>query len=75
MTFAEALTAWGLNATLGVGRDLGYAQGKVTAAARLSSLGPWYDASGTCRMGPSPKEGAVVDPAMQVHGVQGLHVA
>ena len=29
MTFAEALTAWGLNATLGVGRDLSYAQGKV----------------------------------------------
>ncbi len=40
-----------------------------------ASLGPWYHASGTCRMGPSPQEGAVVDPALQVHGVRGLHVA
>jgi choline dehydrogenase len=29
MTFAQALTAWGITATLGVGRELGYAQGKV----------------------------------------------
>ena len=29
MTFAQALTAWGLSATLGVGRELDYAQGKV----------------------------------------------
>ena len=26
-------------------------------------------------MGTSPQEGAVVDPALQVHGVRGLHVA
>ena len=29
MTFAQALTAWGLNATLRQGRDFPYAQGKV----------------------------------------------
>jgi choline dehydrogenase len=40
-----------------------------------ATLGPWYHASGTCRMGPSPQNGAVVDPALAVHGVTGLHVA
>ena len=29
------------------------------------TLGPWYHASGTCRMGPSPQEGAVFDPTLQ----------
>ncbi len=40
-----------------------------------ATLGPWYHASGTCRMGSSPEQGAVVDPSLQVHGVKGLHVA
>ena len=33
MTFAQALTAWGLTARLGVGRDSGYAQGKVVGGS------------------------------------------
>ena len=40
-----------------------------------ATLGPWYHASGTCRMGPDPKAGAVVGNDLQVHGVQGLCVA
>ena len=40
-----------------------------------ATLGPWYHASGTCRMGPSPQQGAVVDPTLAVHGVAGLYVA
>jgi choline dehydrogenase len=40
-----------------------------------ATLGPWYHASGTCRMGPSPSAGAVVGPDLTVHGTQGLYVA
>jgi len=35
----------------------------------------WYHASGTCRMGTDPAKGAVVDPDLRVHGIEGLHVA
>ena len=35
---------------------------------------PWYHASGTCAMGPSPDTGAVVDQHGRVHGVNGLRV-
>jgi choline dehydrogenase len=34
----------------------------------------WHPA-GTCRLGPDPAQGAVVDPRGQVHGVRGLRVA
>jgi len=34
----------------------------------------WHPA-GTCRMGPDPAQGDVVDPHGRVHGVRGLHVA
>jgi choline dehydrogenase len=34
----------------------------------------WHPA-GTCRMGPDPAQGAVVDPRGRVHGVPGLRVA
>jgi choline dehydrogenase len=34
----------------------------------------WHPA-GTCRMGPDPAQGAVVDPQGRVHGVPGLRVA
>ncbi len=30
---------------------------------------------GTCRMGPDPTQGAVVDPRGRVHGVDGLRIA
>jgi choline dehydrogenase len=39
-----------------------------------SSVGGWYHASGTCRMGTDPDDGAVVDGRLRVHGVEGLHV-
>jgi choline dehydrogenase len=39
-----------------------------------TSVGGWYHASGTCRMGADPEDGAVVDARLQVHGVDGLHV-
>jgi hypothetical protein len=34
----------------------------------------WHPA-GTCRMGPDPAQGAVVDPQGRVHGVRGLRIA
>ncbi|HEX4531117.1 MAG TPA: GMC family oxidoreductase [Acidimicrobiia bacterium] len=39
-----------------------------------STVGGWYHAAGTCRMGTDPDEGAVVDGRLQVHGVDALHV-
>jgi choline dehydrogenase-like flavoprotein len=39
-----------------------------------SSVGGWFHASGTCRMGRDPDGGAVVDGYLRVHGVEGLHV-
>jgi choline dehydrogenase len=38
-------------------------------------VGGWYHATGTCRMGNDPDDGAVVDGRLAVHGVEGLHVA
>lgn len=35
---------------------------------------PWYHASGTCAMGTSPDDGAVVDQYGRVHGVSALRV-
>lgn len=35
---------------------------------------PWYHASGTCRMGPDPDAGDVVDDFGQVHGIDRLSV-
>lgn len=40
-----------------------------------ASVGGWYHASGTCRMGGDGDDGAVVDRRLQVRGVDGLHVA
>ena len=39
-----------------------------------STVGGWYHASGTCRMGTDPDDGAVVDGRLRVHGVDALHV-
>lgn len=39
-----------------------------------STVGGWYHAAGTCRMGADPDDGAVVDDRLQVHGVDALHV-
>jgi choline dehydrogenase len=39
-----------------------------------STVGGWYHAAGTCRMGTDPDDGAVVDGRLQVHGVDALHV-
>lgn len=40
-----------------------------------STVGGWFHAAGTCRMGIDPADGAVVDAQLRVHGVDGLHVA
>ena len=37
-------------------------------------VGGWYHATGTCRMGNDPADGAVVDGHLRVHGVDALHV-
>jgi choline dehydrogenase len=39
-----------------------------------TTVGGWYHASGTCRMGTDPDGGAVVDARLRVHGVDALHV-
>jgi len=39
-----------------------------------TTVGGWYHASGTCRMGRDPDHGDVVDAHLRVHGVEGLHV-
>jgi choline dehydrogenase len=39
-----------------------------------STVGGWYHATGTCRMGTDPDGGAVVDGRLKVHGVDALHV-
>ena len=39
-----------------------------------TTVGGWYHAAGTCRMGNDPDDGAVVDGRLQVHGVEALHV-
>lgn len=41
----------------------------------MSTVGGWYHAAGTCRMGHDPDDGAVVDGRLRVHGVEGLSVA
>jgi len=38
-------------------------------------VGSYYHPAGTCRMGPDPGAGAVVDAQLRVHGVAGLRVA
>ncbi|HZQ87744.1 MAG TPA: GMC family oxidoreductase [Acidimicrobiales bacterium] len=40
-----------------------------------ATVGGWYHASGTCRMGTDPGDGAVVDGTLEVHGVESLHIA
>ncbi len=40
-----------------------------------STVGGWYHAAGTCRMGADPDDGAVVDGRLAVHGVEALHIA
>lgn len=40
-----------------------------------STVGGWYHASGTCRMGTDPAAGAVVDSHLRVFGIDALHVA
>jgi len=40
-----------------------------------ATYGTYYHPVGTCRMGPDPEEGAVVDAGGRVHGIDGLVVA
>jgi len=46
----------------------------LTAAVR-ASVSTYHHPVGTCRMGPDPDDGAVVDARGRVHGVDGLVVA
>ena len=46
----------------------------VLEAYIKSTVGGWYHATGTCRMGSDPDAGAVVDGHLRVFGVDGLHV-
>jgi choline dehydrogenase len=48
--------------------------GDALEAYIRSTVGGWFHASGTCRMGTDPDDGAVVDGRLQVHGVEALHV-
>ena len=47
---------------------------KALEAYARATVAGWFHASGTCRMGRDPHDGAVVDGRLQVHGVEGLHV-
>jgi choline dehydrogenase len=40
-----------------------------------ATVGSYFHPAGTCRIGPDPDEGAVVDPRLRVHGIEGLRVA
>jgi choline dehydrogenase len=40
-----------------------------------STVGSYYHPAGTCGMGRSADDGAVVDPELRVHGIDGLRVA
>jgi choline dehydrogenase len=50
------------------------ADGDLRAWIRRT-IGSYYHPAGTCRMGPGSDEGAVVDPALVVHGIAGLRIA
>ena len=39
------------------------------------TVGSYYHPAGTCAIGASPDDGAVVDPELRVHGISGLRVA
>jgi choline dehydrogenase-like flavoprotein len=39
------------------------------------TVGSYYHPAGTCRIGVDPEDGAVTDPQLRVHGVDGLRVA
>lgn len=65
--FADAYSGIGL---LEPSADRATLEGYVRA-----TVTGWYHPTGTCRMGNSPDDGAVVDGRLRVHGVDGLHVA
>jgi choline dehydrogenase len=48
--------------------------GEVLEGYIRTTVGGWYHACGTCRMGRDPDNGDVVDARLQVHGVDALHV-
>jgi choline dehydrogenase len=49
--------------------------GAGLAAGIRATFGTYHHPVGTCRMGPDPDSGAVVDPRGRVHGAEGLWVA
>jgi len=39
------------------------------------TVGSYYHPAGTCQIGPRPDDGAVTDPDLRVHGIDGLRIA
>jgi choline dehydrogenase len=60
--------------SLGVLEPAQFDDDKAVESYVQSFCVPWYHASGTCRMGPDPSTGAVVDQHGRVHGVTNLRV-
>jgi choline dehydrogenase len=52
----------------------GIRSGELRAWIRRT-VSSYYHPAGTCRIGPSTDQGAVVDPELRVHGITGLRVA
>ena len=86
---AEGLDAAGLSAGIDLARawvrqpelvdwcgpELADTAALTTATALRSASAHYFHPVGTCRMGPDPAAGAVVNPAGRVYGWQNLYVA
>jgi choline dehydrogenase len=64
----------GRTRALGVLDDAAFDDDAAVEAYVRAFCVPWYHASGTCAMGPSPDDGAVVDQLGRVHGTSHLRV-
>lgn len=69
-----ALAAVGAGQEVGPGSRVGDSGPELEAWA-VSSAVSCHHPSGTCGMGPDPDQGAVVDAAGKVYGVEGIYVA
>jgi choline dehydrogenase len=62
-------------AELAPGPSIGDDDIGAIAASIASRVGTYHHPVGTCRMGPDPGTGAVVDAHGRVHGIEHLYVA
>ena len=74
-SFARELWRQPALAGLGAGEELKPGPVDDLEAWAVASAGSCHHASGTCRMGPNPDRGAVVDATGKVHGAEALYVA